>query len=306
MYTPPPRDEVVVELRPWIVGFVQKEYGAHVDPQDQQDLVQEGCVSLLLIAAKLEEKAPRFPTRDQWTFYVKQVVRNAIRDYIIKYRSRFEISLYKLRKHKRETGQELGEFMTDVGDEYIYLQDEEAEQPDVWLRRQRRLSLLSEVRKSGRGMSAEERQKALAEVLKEYRTHLIEEGHWKPPVPPREPTVDLERVVAPAPTLPHQRAPLASPATPANRAVPCRNRFCGVDLRGTRNPIITRGFAYCSKACRKEWPPIIVRLQAQYEMPIETVLVVGLKMFKSKRRTAEILNMATSTMERLIERFDIS
>lgn len=304
MYAPSDTEAVVLELRSWIAGFVQKEYGTHVDPQDQQDLVQEGCLSLLIIVQKLAKKPPRFTSEDEYTFYVKAVVRNAVRDYIIKYRSRFEISLYKLRKHKRETGQELGEFMTDVGDEFAYLHDEAAEDPAAWETRQRRLSLLSEIRKSGRGMSDAERQETLARILREYRTHLVEELSWSAPTPVREPVVDPDTAIPPTATLPHQRTPLASGHT-TDRPVPCRNRFCGVDLRSVRNPIINRGYGYCSKACRKEWPPIIVKLQAQYEMPIEIVLLVGLKLFKSKRRTAEILNMATSTMERLIGRFGI-
>lgn len=303
-YKPPGKEEVILELRPWIQGFVLKEYRTHVDPNDQADLVQEGCLSLIQIVTKLEEQPLRFTSKDEYIFYVKAVVRNSIRDYILRLRSKFGISLYKLRR--RQADQTIGDFMNNVGDEYAYVQEEEADDPGEWLTRQCRLSLLSRVTKNGRGMDIDDCQVILVDVIKEYKRFLIEEGRWKYNQPsPRMPDVGIEQIQTPAETLPHSRTPLASTAIPATRTVKCASHFCEVDLRTVKMPIVHRGYGYCSKTCRKEWPPIIIRLQTQYDAPIEVILEVSLKLFKSKRRTAEILGLASSTMERLMGNFEI-
>ena len=318
MYTPPDNDTVVLEIQPWITGFVLKEYG-HVDPHDRDDIAQEGCLSLLQIVQKLNSQPPRFVTKDEYLFYVKAVVRNAIRDYILKLRSRFDISLYKLRrelkcacpgrpKHHLEacTKKELGEFMTSIGDEFAVEQDEAAEDPTEWAVRQRRLSLLSGIHKSGRGMNVTECQSILGKVLQEYRRYLHDESRWNFQAPtPRSVPLTPEAMRTPPANLPHARTPLVSGMPSKSRVVKCANRFCNTDLRLIKVPLVHRGFAYCSKTCRKEWPPIVVRLQSRYEVPIEVILEVSLKLFRSKRRTAEILDIAGSTMERLVTRFGI-
>jgi len=347
VYRPPDNDTVVLEIQPWITGFVLKEYG-HVDPHDRDDIAQEGCLSLLQIVKKLGEQTPRFATKDEYLFYVKAVVRNAIRDYILKLRSRFDISLYKLRrelkcecpgrpKHHLEscTKRELGEFMTDVGNEFAETQgitrprrrgdtrphrlsgtgmtgsalsdyEAEAEDPREWETRQRRLSLLSGIHKSGRGMNVTECQSILGKVLQEYRRYLHDENLWNFQTPTsRSAPLTPEAMKTPPVNLPHARTPLVSGVPSKSRIVKCANRFCNTDLRLIRVPLVHRGFAYCSKTCRKEWPPIVVRLQSRYEVPIEVILEVSLKLFRSKRRTAEILDIAGSTMERLVTRFGI-
>lgn len=298
------REEVAEELAPWIAGFVKKEYGTHVDPSDQQDLVQEGLMSLIGIVDKLRARPPRFGAKDEFIFYVKAVVRNAIRDYIIKFRSRFEISLYKYRQHKRETGQELGEFMSDVGDEFAYLQDEHADDPGEWQTKQRRLSLLSMVEKNGRGMEVHTQQQLLAQVLQEYREFLEKEGEWKDAMPASlEPVIDLSFPTAPSLALVPQRAPVNASVEP--HIARCQNRFCGTDLNTVKTPIIIRGYGYCSKSCKKLWPASLIKLQTQYAAPIEVILTIALKLFRSKRRTAEILNMTTLTVDRLLKHFNI-
>jgi hypothetical protein len=316
LYQTPDKDAIILEMRPWIAGFVSKEYG-HVDSMDQEDIVQEGCLALIQIVAKLS--TPRFKNVEEYTFYVKAVVRNSIRDYVLRLRSKFDISLYKLRRelkcgcpgrpkfHLPEcTKKELGDYMTAVGSEYTDAQDEEAENPIEWGKRQRRLSLLSEVRKSGRGMLPAECQTVLCAVLEEYKAHLVEGGTWAFQSPTvRIPTLSPEQVQAAPVNLPHARTPVASTAISANRNVPCANRFCDIDLRTVKLPIIYRGYGYCTKGCRKEWPPVVIKLQSRYEAPIEVILEVSLKLFRSKRRTAELLGVAGSTMERLMGRFAI-
>jgi DNA-directed RNA polymerase specialized sigma subunit len=319
LYRPAEREATILELKPWIVGFVQKEYG-HVDPQDQEDIVQEGCLALIQIVGKLDEAPPRFRSAEEYVFYVKAVVRNSIRDYILKLRSKFDISLYKLRRQLRCdcpnrpkyhlescTKTELGNFMSAVGDEFAEAHgEEEAEDPHDWEKRQRRLSLLSNIRKSGRGMKQEECQEILGSVLEEYKQHLAEDGNWnfQPPTA-RIAALSPNQVKAPASNLPHARTPVASTAISAERVVKCANRFCETDLRTVKLPVVYRGYGYCSKSCRKEWPPVVIRLQSHYKAPIEVILEVALKLFRSKRRTAELLNIAGSTMERLVGRFGI-
>lgn len=306
-FVPGSGNDLVTELYPWIEGFVLKEYGTHVDAQDRQDLVQEGCMTLLSIADRIAKRPPRFHTKDEYVFYVKAVVRNAIRDYILRFRSRFDISLYKLRRHlhKHKMEQTLGSFMEDIGDGFAYLQETETEDPKEWITRQKRLSLLGAVRKGGVGMPIAECQKALGEVLAEYKEHLIQEGQWthKPPSSRVIPPVDPASTQALTPVLPHQRSPVFSSVV--NRPVKCSSKFCDKDLRFVPTPIVHRGYGYCSKTCRKEWPPVINKIQAQYEMPLEIILEIALKLFRSRRRAAEVLNIANSTMEKLVVRFGV-
>lgn len=186
-YILPDLSIIVNELQPWIKGFVQKEY-SYLDTDDQNDLVQEGCLNLIQIVNKI---TPNFKTKNDFHFYIKAAVRNAIRDYIYKLRSRFDISLYKLRRHLRQTDQTLSDFMENISQEYFYL----SEQPEgnkwphlgrtgrigtigiphdfEWASdedsRQRRLSMLSQVEKSGRTMSLEECRKVLQEVIREVK-----------------------------------------------------------------------------------------------------------------------------------------
>ena len=303
LFRPKDKNDIILELRPWIVGFVTKEY-SHVDPSDQADLAQEGSLRLIEIVASLESKPPRFNSKDEYVFYVKACVRNSIRDYILKLRSKFDISLYKLRRQLRENDQELGDFMVAVGDGFAQLADEEAEDPREWETRQRRLSMLSGIRKSGRGMPREECLAVLGEVIREYRKHLMEEGKWEaPPAAPRTPTIRPVDLKVPVNGLRHVRTPMIVPSP--DRVVKCSNHFCDVDLRTVKVPVAHRGYGYCSKTCRKEWPPMVIKLQTQFESPIKVILEVALKMFRSKRRTAEILNIATSTMDRLIGHYGI-
>lgn len=305
LFRPTDRNDIILELRPWITGFITKEYG-HVDPNDQSDLAQEGCLRLIEIVAALESKPARFASKEEYVFYVKACVRNSVRDYILKLRSKFDISLYKLRRQLRENDQELGDFMVAVGDDFAHLVEEEAEDPGEWNTRQRRLSLLSGIRKSGRGMDREECLKILGDVLVEYRRHLNEEGKWNfQAPPPRISSIKLADLQELPSNLPHARTPVSSPDLGAARIVKCANHFCETDLRTVKVPVVFRGYGYCSKSCRKEWPPVVIKLQMQFEAPIEVILEVALKLFRSKRRTAEILNIATSTMDRLSGRYGI-
>lgn len=304
MYRPIDRDHIILELRPWVNGFVTKEY-SHVDPSDQADLVQEGCLRLIEIVAKIESEEPRFAKKDEYVFYVKACVRNSIRDYILKLRSKFDISLYKLRRQLRENEQELGDFMSTVGEDFAHLVEEEAEDPTEWSTRQRRLSMLAALKKSGRGMEPAECLELLSNVIGEYRRHLIEEGRWDyTPAGSKTPTITPDKLKTPPLNLPQVRTPLSAGAV-VPRTVKCASHFCDEDLRTVRTPVVYRGYGYCSKSCKKEWPPVIIRLQTQLEAPINVILEVALKLFRSKRRTGEILGIQTSTMERLVTRFEI-
>lgn len=173
-YKPNNRDEFILEEYKWIRGFVRKEYGDFVSASDQSDLRHEGVAALCQIYDKLAARPARFDSRDEFLFYVKAVVRNAVRDFVLRERSRFDISLFKLRRHLRENDLELGEFMIDIGDQYAYqaIISTDRDEEKAHFRRQRRLSLLSEVEKSGRGMSLDECREVLKKVVVEYKKHL--------------------------------------------------------------------------------------------------------------------------------------
>lgn len=103
-----------------------------------------------------------------------------------------------------------------------------------------------------------------------------------------------------------ERTPYVDPeeSYPPKESVPCVNPFCQKPLNPDKMTI-SRGFGYCSKGCRKTWPPIINRLQVEYDAPIQVILSVALKLFRSKRRTAEILDISCMTMEKLTRKFHI-
>lgn len=159
-------EEMILELRPWVKGFVGKEYN-FLNIQDQEELEQEGCLSLLLAVRKLNKKPPRFPSREEYVLYVKAMVRNAVRDCVLKLKSRFNISLFKLRRHLREQDTTLNEYMVSIGEEYEYVSNKEESMEDVFARegRERLLTLLSPARKGCKGMTAEDCRGLLHEVI---------------------------------------------------------------------------------------------------------------------------------------------
>lgn len=177
IYVPLGIESVYSVLKPWIKGFIQKEYN-FLDPNDQVDLEQEAALQLVQIYNKLVGST-RFKAESEYMFYVKAVVRNSIRDYILKSRSKFGISLYKLRRHKRQTEQSLTEFFTDVGDQHSYVSVESIsmDEMDQAQRHQRRLDILSRVPKGGKGLTKGECQHILRLVLKEMKVE--QEGSWE-------------------------------------------------------------------------------------------------------------------------------
>lgn len=90
------------------------------------------------------------------------------------------------------------------------------------------------------------------------------------------------------------------------RRVKCSNRFCSTLLNDLKAIEYYKGFGYCSKSCRKDWPPVINKIQSQYHIPIEVVLYVSLRLFRSKRRVAEVLDISATTLEKIYLRFGIT
>lgn len=162
----PTEDEIVSELRPWVRGFISKEYN-FLEFHDQEDLVQEGCLNLLLSVRKLAVRSPTFPCREEYMLYVKAMVRNAVRDCVLKLRCRFNISLFKLRRQLREQDTTLSEYMTDIGDNYRYVTDVFDSMDDQFERHGREdlLTVLSPARKGCKGMSVEECRELLRNVI---------------------------------------------------------------------------------------------------------------------------------------------
>lgn len=203
MYTKEVRDRIIINLRPWIKGFITKEYG-YLNRYDQEDLAQDGCTALVWIVDRLHQTKRKFPSKDEYFYYVKQVVRNAVRDVALKSHSRFDISLFKLRralkehglpeyerykeemlrigvtpkpveKFLRENKQALGDFVTEIGNSYTYVtEDKSMDAIGTYehLNRERLLSLLSQARKGGRELSLDECKKLLKETIKEYKDSL--------------------------------------------------------------------------------------------------------------------------------------
>lgn len=96
------------------------------------------------------------------------------------------------------------------------------------------------------------------------------------------------------------RKPLPTP-TPSTLAL-CTNKYCLKELQHVKNHISYRGYGYCSVECKKEWPPIINKIQRDYAAPIEIIIRIALLLFRSKGRASEVLEINVTTLERLAER----
>jgi len=304
-FIPPDKNTIVANINPWLKGFIHKEYGTHTNPDDRADLEQEGYVNLLNLLAKMDKQPPRFDSEEDFYFYIKAVIRNAIRDYILKFRSRFGISLFKLRrelKGKDETDNKiekrLGDFMNSVGEEYVYLTESPIEDSIEYSVRQRRLSLLSQAAHNCRDLAPEDAKKLLFDVIEEYKKTESVGVAFEPPEPQEIPnTVNIPSITGQF----FKRTPVPGRKTEKK----CASRFCDNDLHPSKI-ILEKGFGYCSKRCKKEWPPSINKIQSSYgNTPIEVILVISLKLFKSKRRAAEILDVSVTTFEKLSTKFSI-
>lgn len=100
---------------------------------------------------------------------------------------------------------------------------------------------------------------------------------------------------------------MVSPRTPLvlfeeSKKVSCSNQYCAADLSLVENVVYFRGYGYCSKECRKEWPPLILRIQSEYHAPIVMILQLAMKLFRSKAKVAEVLGISLSTLEKLLTR----
>lgn len=292
-------------VRPWLRGFIHKEYGKHANVDDFDDLEQEGYTKLIELLTAMAKKPNRFQNEEEYYFYIKAVMRNAIRDYMLKFRSRFGISLFKLRREIKgnddQVGQQLGDLMHSIGEQFVAQSDLYTEDPTEYAIRQRRLSLLSIATKNCRDLDLAASQKLLLDVIEEYKkTETI--------TTPFEATGP--KTISPNATVTEERRAFVT-RTPVPSDAPakikkCASRFCENELRNLKTVVVDRGFGYCSKRCKKEWPPVINRIQANYgNTPIETILFISLKLFRSKRRAAEILEIASSTLEKLVERFNV-
>lgn len=91
-----------------------------------------------------------------------------------------------------------------------------------------------------------------------------------------------------------------------SRVIICASRFCDNELNSLKSVEIYRGYGYCSRSCRKDWPPIINKIQSIYKAPIEVVLYVSLRLFRSRRRVAEVLDISATTLDKLYARFEIT
>lgn len=97
------------------------------------------------------------------------------------------------------------------------------------------------------------------------------------------------------------RTPLVLEQQNPAEMVQCSNRFCESEL-DIETVVYFRGYGYCSKECKKEWPPLILRIQSDYQAPIAMVLDLAMKLFRSKAKASEVLGIGVSTLEKLLVR----
>lgn len=301
-FTRPSIDETLETLRSWLRGFIRKEYGAHVHSDDLLDFEQEGCAAIVNWITNSRTAFGKFKDVEEYYFYAKAVARNAIRDYDLKYFSRFNISLFKLRRELKKMAasdeyiknphrQRLGDYMHRLGVEYTDRVTGESSEVIEAAILQNRLDLLSHM--SDPNLTDVERKVILVHVICEYKR---ERGIRSP-----FPRAPLQLVVVDGKPVVHKdRTPL--PHTAINRKV-CANRLCGKELDSAATVISTPGFGYCSPECLKQWPPVVNRIQREFDTAIEIVLDISMKLFRSRRKAAEIIGISPATMAKLISRF---
>lgn len=303
-FVPPSVDDTLVTLKSWLRGFIRKEYGAHVHSDDLLDFEQEGCAAIVNWLTHSRTGFDKFRSVDDYYYYAKQIARNAIRDYDLKYFSKFNISLFKLRRVLKQMQaseeyirnphrQRLGDYMHRLGVEYTDRVTGESSEAIEAATLQNRLDLLSHM--SDVDLTDESRSIILHNVIREYKR---EHGIRSP-----FPRAPLQLVVLDGrPVSHHNRTPL--PHTAINRKV-CANRLCEAELDSKTMVVSNPGFGYCSTECLKAWPPVVNRIQREFDTAIEVVLDISMKLFKSRRKAAEIIGISPATMAKLISRFAI-
>jgi len=79
---------------------------------------------------------------------------------------------------------------------------------------------------------------------------------------------------------------------------------CGAELDET--PIYRHGFCYCSEECIDKKPPLDLRIEQDFRLPIERVLQICVDSFAALRPICHALSVKTRELDDLCLRYDIS
>lgn len=289
------------QLYAWLVGFVRREY-SHVSSSDMEDLIQEGCIKIIEVVKDLQNtngtrRTPALQSKQEYVLYIKACSRHAIRDYILKLRSRFGISLFKLRKQLKQSDQDLNEYMSGIGNEYLqaYIAQNESDHAENEVR-QYRLDLLSRIQNRGITDSLESNRQYLASVIHEYRNAIY--GQETSPKTRESPIL---RKISIRQKSSHVRTPVYSEEiSKEKKEFHCNSVFCNRVLPNARTVIVYRGHAYCSNMCKRKSPPAVLRAQVQYNFPIVEIVRIAMILFRSRKRVAEIVGIPLSVLESIL------
>lgn len=296
--TLPSIDDTCLAIKPWLKGFIRKEYGNHVHSDDLLDLEQEGFTSIVNWVTNSRTGFDRFHSVEEYFFYAKQIARNAIRDYTLKYNARFSISLFKLRRVLKQMAaeegyiknphrQRLGDYMHRLGSEYSDRIN--GEDPEVVAAiREQRLDILSHM--SDPDITDSERRAILKHMVREFRREQDIRSPYSRPLP---------IIVSQPPVLVGERLAIPNPDVKPKL---CTNRLCTLTLN-VETMIVSMGFGYCTAECLKSWPPVVNRIQREFDAPIDVVLAISMKLFRSRRKSAEVIGISPTTMSKLVSKF---
>ena len=73
-----------------------------------------------------------------------------------------------------------------------------------------------------------------------------------------------------------------------------------------KKPLYKQGFLYCSSACLEKRPPLELRIEAEFRLPLRRVLQICVDSFAARRPMCHALNVTAKQLERMCVRYEIS
>jgi len=284
-----PIDTVIESMRTWLQGFVNKEY-SFLDKTDREDLIQDGYIRILEIYKTIDQQ--RFDTYEKYIYYLRACTRHAIRDAILRTRSRFKLSLHKLRQQLREKDG-LHEVMGSIEETFLqkkypnnaFINDDIQE-----LTKQHWLNILQDFFLVKKKKDIALLQKEFRRIIDEYKNYLIEENQWMPASETGQFNIDALQL------QPCVRR------TPVVRITPkkCANHLCK-KIVTQKNSVVSKNYVYCSKNCKNVWPPVFYKIQKTYNTPLDIVATLAIKLLKNRKKISEVLGVSILQANRLLK-----
>ncbi len=78
---------------------------------------------------------------------------------------------------------------------------------------------------------------------------------------------------------------------------------CAAELQ--KGTVLKDGFQYCSRTCLDKRPPVDLRIEQEFKLPVQRVVQICTSSFASKRPMCHALNCTTKQLDELCSRHDV-